>query len=205
MQFTTRAARRGLAAAAITCAAVLVPTAALAASGGRATAARPAVASQHAASSQPAAAVAPRCAAGALTVWLGIPGNGAAGSISYQLELSNTSARTCTLYGFPGVSAVGPNGGQLGRAASRDYTDPIPLVTLRRGATAHVLLKVVDVGNFPPASCHPATAVALRVYPPNDRRSLEVPLSFRACRKSGPVFLYVRTTVGGAGIPGFSH
>ena len=92
-----------------------------------------------------------------------------------------------------------------GRAAARDYTDPIRLVTLRRGATAHVLLKVVDVGNFPPASCHPATAVALRVYPPNDRRSLEVPLSFRACRKSGPVFLYVRTTVGGAGIPGFSH
>jgi hypothetical protein len=199
MQFTTRAARRGLAAVAITSAAVLVPTAALAASGGRAAAARPAAASQ------PAAAIAPRCATGALTVWLGIPGDGAAGSTTFQLELSNTSARTCTLYGFPGVSAVGPNGGQLGRAASRDYTDPVRLVTLRRGATAHVLLKVVDVGNFPPASCHPATAVALRVYPPNDRRSLEVPLSFRACRKSGPIFLYVRTTVGSAGIPGFSQ
>ena len=199
MQFTTRAARRGLAVLGITCAAVLVPTVALAAPGGRTAPIRPAAAGR------PAAAVAPRCATGALTVWLGIPGNGAAGSISYQLELSNTSARTCTLYGFPGVSAVSPNGGQLGRAAARDYTDPIRLVTLRRGATAHVLLKVVDVGNFPPRRCHPATAVALRVYPPNDRRSLEVPLSFRACRKSGPVFLYVRTTVGGAGIPGFSH
>jgi hypothetical protein len=199
MQFTTRAVRRGLAAFAMTSAAVLVPTVALAAPGGRAVATRPA------ADAQAASSVAPRCAASALTVWLGIPGDGAAGSISYQLEVSNTSARTCTLYGFPGVSAVGPDGGQLGRAASRDYTDPVRLVTLRRGATAHVLLKVVDVGNFPPASCHPAAAVALRVYPPNDRRSLEVPLSFRACRKSGPVFLYVRTTVGGAGIPGFSH
>lgn len=199
MQFTTRAVRRGLAVFAIAGAAVLVPTVALAAPGGRAAATRPA------ADAQAAAAVAPRCATSALTVWLGIPGDGAAGSVSYQLELSNTSGKTCTLYGFPGVSAVGPNGGQLGRAASRDYTDPIRLVTLRRGATAHVLLKVVDVGNFPPASCHPASAVALRVYPPNDRRSLEVPLSFRACRKSGPVFLYVRTTVGGAGIPGFSH
>jgi hypothetical protein len=199
MQFTTRAAYRAQAAFGITCAVALVPTVALAAPGGRAAPIRPAAAVE------PAAAVAPRCATGALTVWLGIPGDGAAGSTSYQLELSNTSARTCTLYGFPGVSAVSPNGGQLGRAASRDYTDPIRLVTLRRGATAHVLLKAVDVGNFPPASCHPATAVALRVYPPNDRRSLEVPLSFRACRKSGPVFLYVRTTVGGAGIPGFSH
>src|SRR5580693_9968810 len=101
MQFTTRAARRGLAAVAITCAAVLVPTAALAASGGRAAAARPATVNQ------PPPAVAPRCATGALTVWLGIPGDGAAGSISYQLELSNTSARACPPYGLPGVPAVG--------------------------------------------------------------------------------------------------
>ena|SRR5579872_3109592 len=199
MQFTTRTARRGLAAVAITCAAVLVPTAALAASGGRAAAARPATATQ------PPPAVAPRCPAGALTVWLGIPGDGAAGSTSYQLELSNTSTKTCTLYGFPGVSATGRNGRQLGSAANRDYADPIHLVTLRHGATAHVLLQITDVTNYPPASCHPANAVELRVYPPNDRRPAQVPFSFRACGKSGPVYLHVRTTVGGTGIPGFSH
>jgi Protein of unknown function (DUF4232) len=199
MQFTTRAARRGLAAAAITCAAVLVPTAALAASGSRAAAARPVTADQ------PAAAVAPRCATGALTVWLAIPGDGTAGSTYFQLELSNTSGGACTLYGFPGVSAIGRNGRQLGRAANRDYADPVHLVTLRRGATAHVLLQITDVANFPPASCDPANAVALRVYPPNDRRSVQVPFSFRACGKTGPVYLHVRTTVGGTGIPGFSH
>lgn len=198
MQFTTRAVRRGLAAFAITSAAVLVPTVALAAPGGRAAAVRPA------ADAQPAAAAAPRCATGALTVWLGIPGDGTAGSTYFQLELSNTSGRACTLYGFPGVSAVGSGGGQLGRAAARDHADPVRLVTLRRGATAHVLLRIVDVTNFPAASCDPANAVALRVYPPNDRRPVEVPFSFRACRKSGPVYLDVRTTVGGAGIPGFS-
>jgi Protein of unknown function (DUF4232) len=198
MQFTTRAARRGLAAVAITCAAVLVPTAALAASGSRAAAARPATADQ------PAPAVAPRCAASQLMVWLGIPGDGAAGSTYFQLELSNTSAKTCTLYGFPGVSAIGRNGHQLGSAANRDYADPVHLVTLRRGATAHVLLQITDVANFPPASCDPANAVALRVYPPNDRRSVQVPFSFRACGKSGPVYLHVRTTFRGTGIPGFS-
>lgn len=199
MQFTTRAVRRGLATVAITCAAVLVPTAALAASGSRAAAARPATADQ------PAPAVAPRCAAAALTVWLGIPGDGAAGSTYFQLELSNTSAKTCTLYGFPGVSATGRNGRQLGSAANRDYADPVHLVTLRRGATAHVLLQITDVANFPPASCDPANAVALRVYPPNDRRSVQVPFSFRGCGQRGPVYLHVRTTVGGTGIPGFSH
>jgi len=206
MQFTTRAVRRGLGALAITSAAVLVPTVALAAPGGRAAVSRPAVdAGRPAAATQPAAAVAPRCATSALTVWLGIPGDGAAGSTYFQLELSNTSARTCTLYGFPGVSAVGPGGHQLGRAAARDHADATHLVTLRPGATAHVLLRIVDVANFPAASCDPANAVALRVFPPNDFRSAEVPFSFRACRKSGPVFLDVRTTVGGAGIPGFSH
>ena len=199
MQFTTRAVRRGLAAFAVTSAAVLVPTVALAAPGGRATATRPAAGAQR------AAAVAPRCATSALTVWLGIPGDGAAGSTYFQLELSNTSARTCTLYGFPGVSAVGPGGHQLGRAAARDHADATHLVTLRPGTTAHVLLRIADVANFPAASCDPANAVALRVFPPNDFRSAEVPFSFRACRKSGPVFLDVRTTVGGAGIPGFSH
>ena len=198
MQFTTRAVRRGLAAFAITGAAVLVPTVALAAPGGPAAPIRPAAAVQ------PAASAAPRCATGALTVWLGIPGDGTAGSTFFQLELSNTSGRACTLYGFPGVSAIGPGGHQLGRAAARDHADPVRLVTLRRGATAHVLLRIVDVANFPAASCDPASAVALRVYPPNDRRSVEVPFSFQACRKSGPVFLDVRTTVGGAGIPGFS-
>ena len=198
MQFTTRAVRRGLAAFAITGAAVLVPTVALAAPGGPAAPIRPAAAVQ------PAASAAPRCATGALTVWLGIPGDGTAGSTFFQLELSNTSGRACTLYGFPGVSAIGPGGHQLGRAAARDHADPVRLVTLRRGATAHVLLRIVDVANFPAASCDPASAVALRVYPPNDRRPVQVPFSFQACRKSGPVFLDVRTTVGGAGIPGFS-
>jgi Domain of unknown function (DUF4232) len=192
MKLTTRTVRRGLAAFAVTCAAAAIPTAALAAPGGRAEAVRPAT------------AAAPGCGTGQLTVWLGIPGDGAAGSTYYELELSNTSGKTCTLYGYPGVSAVGKNGRQLGRAASRDHADPVRLVTLGRGATAHVLLKLVDVGNFPASSCDPAAAVALRVYPPNTRRSVEVPFSFQACRKGGPVFLYVRTTVGGTGIPGFS-
>jgi hypothetical protein len=75
---------------------------------------------------------------------------------------------------------------------------------LRRGATPHVLLQITDVANFPSASCDPASAVGLRVYPPNDRRSVRVPYAFRGCRKSGPVYLHLRTTVSGAGIPGFS-
>ena len=130
-----------------------------------------------------------------------LPGDG---GTAYQLELSNVSGRACTLYGYPGVSAAGPGGHQLGSAAGRDRGDPVRLITLGRGATAHVLLRITDVGNYPAASCHPATAVALQVYPPNDFGPLRVPLSFRACPARGPVYPHVRATVTGTGIPGYS-
>ena len=197
MKPTTRAARRGLAALAVTAAAVAIPTTALAASGSPA---KPAVAARAA-----AAAIPPRCGTAALTAWLGIPGDGYAGGVGYQLELSNISNHTCSLYGFPGVSALAPGGHQLGRAANRGHAVPNRLVTLGRGATAHAELQITDVTAFPPSSCGKTTAVALRVYPPGATRSLEIPLTFQACGKSGPVYLHVGTTEGGTGIPGFSR
>ena len=197
MKPTTRAARRGLAALAVTAAAVAIPTTALAASGSPA---KPAAAARAA-----AAAIPPRCGTAALTAWLGIPGDGYAGGVGYQLELSNISNHTCSLYGFPGVSALAPGGHQLGRAANRGHAVPNRLVTLGRGATAHAELQITDVTVFPPSSCGKTTAVALRVYPPGATRSLEIPLTFQACGKSGPVYLHVGTTEGGTGIPGFSR
>jgi hypothetical protein len=197
MKQVTRAVRRGLAALALTCAAVAIPATALAASGSPAKTAAPA--------RPAAAAIPPRCGTGALTAWLGIPGDGYAGGAYYQLELSNTSTHACTLYGYPGVSALAPGGRQLGRAAGRGPASASRLVTLGRGATAHVLLQITDVANFPPASCGESTAVALRVYPPGATRSLEVPFTFQACGKSGPVYLHAGTTKAGTGVPGFSR
>jgi hypothetical protein len=182
--------RRRVTAVAMTCAAILMPAAALAAPG------QPAA---------PAKAAAPKCATSDLTAWIGVPGDGAAGTTAYQLELSNTSHHTCTLLGFPGVSAVGLGGHQLGRAAGRDHSDPAHLVTLRRGATAHVLLLIVDVAFFSASACHPANAIGLKVFPPNDRSATVVSFPFKACKKTGPRFLTVRATVAGTGIPGFSH
>jgi hypothetical protein len=188
MKFT-RKARTLIAAAALTSAAIALPAVALAAPG---------------ASGSAGAAAAARCPRGYLTAWLGIPGGQTAGSTYYQLEISNVSGHTCTLYGFPGVSAVTASGGQLGSAASRNHDYPELTVTLKPGQTAHVLLQITDVGNYPPASCHPATAAAVRVYAPNDFDSIVVPFSFRACAKRGPVFLHVSPTIAGTGIPGYS-
>lgn len=146
----------------------------------------------------------PKCATSQLRVWLGIPGDGSAGHVAYELEFSNISMRACTLFGFPGVSAVRGGGVQLGSAASRDAADPKRVVTLARGATAHAFLVTTNVSVFPAAACHQTTALGLKVFPPNTTSAAIIGFPIPACAKAGPVFLRVRTVVAGTGIPAFS-
>jgi hypothetical protein len=188
VKLTHKAARTIVAAAAIAGAAVLLPTVALAASG------------SPAASQAPAAS---NCTSTQLTDWIGIPGNGAAGSIYYELEISNISKRTCTLYGYPGVSALLTN--ELGSAAGRNPSHRKTLVTLKPGVTAHVILQVTDVLNFPASSCKPKYATRLRVYAPGATKANLIPFVVDACSRSGPVYLHVTTVVAGTGIPGYSN
>jgi hypothetical protein len=175
--------------ASIGTAAVLLPTVALASSTGSMTATK--TAAVH------------RCYQAGLRAWIGMPGNGAAGSTYYELELSNVSGQSCTLYGYPGVSALF-NGQQQGSAAARGASHPKTLVTLPPGATAHVILQISDVSAFPPAACQPTTATTLRVYPAGAYAALQIPLTFSACGAAGPVYLHVTTTIQGTGIPGYS-
>lgn len=156
------------------------------------------------ASAAAAAATPPKCVTSQLRVWLGIPGDGSAGHVAYELEFSNISTRTCTLFGYPGVSAVRGGGVQLGSAASRDAADPKKVVTLARGATAHALLVTANTSVFPAAACHQTTALGLKVYPPNTTSAAIIGFPIPACAKAGPVFLQVRTVVAGTGIPAFS-
>jgi len=146
-------------------------------------------------------AVARSCTTSGLAVWLGVgEGGAAAGSTYYPLELTNTSNHRCRLSGFPGVSAVA--GRQLGSPAERNRAHPIYTVNLKPGATAHTIVQIVDVGNFPAAKCKPAEASGLRVYPPGQLEAAEIPFSFRACSAKGPIFLSVEPIRPGVGIPG---
>jgi hypothetical protein len=162
----------------------------------------PAVAAS--ASTAAPASTPPACATSQLRVWLGVPGDGSAGHVAYQLEFSNISARACTLFGYPGVSAVRGGGVQLGSAAARDAADPKKVVTLARGATAHAFLITANPSVFPATACHQATAVGLKVFPPNTTSPAFIGFPIPACAKAGPVFLRVRTVVAGTGIPAFS-
>jgi Protein of unknown function (DUF4232) len=133
----------------------------------------------------------PACATSGLVVWMQTEGNGTAGPIYYQLQLTNLSGHTCTLKGYPGVSAVGLGGRQLGRAASRDTSSKPKLVTLANGTAAKVTLRLVQGGFFPTSSCKPVTAAGLRVFPPGQSSSKVIPFPFEACSRSGPAFLTV--------------
>jgi hypothetical protein len=149
-----------------------------------------------------AAGTTPRCTTAHLEVWLGVGAGGAqAGSVSYPMELTNVSGRTCHLFGFPGVSAEA-GGHQAGSAAGRDRSVPSQTVTLRPGTTAHAVLQIADVSAFPPATCRPVTADGLRVYPPGAFRSTVIPFRFRACSAKGPVFLHVTAVQPRVGVPG---
>lgn len=206
MNLTSRTARRVSAVAGAIGAAILIPAVALAATGHPAhNSAAGAAGAARAADSISAHAALPKCTTASLRVWAGVPGDGSAGAVGYQLELSNISRHDCTLRGFPGVSATGAGGGQLGSAASRVGSHPVTQVVLGPGGTAHVELGVTDVSVFSSGACRPVSAAGLKVFPPNDFTAARFAFSFRACARRGPVYLHVSAVIPGTGIPGFSN
>lgn len=110
---------------------------------------------------------------------------GTAGSIYQVIEFTNISNVSCTLYGYPGISfaSTGSSGGQIGLSAKENPTPPRELVTLAPGATANALLRIVDAGNFPPATCGMVTAHWLVIYPPNQTTPVYLKYSSPTCSK----------------------
>jgi Protein of unknown function (DUF4232) len=140
----------------------------------------------------PARTTAAACKTSELVVWLGGTGDAAAGSRYVTLEFTNQSGHTCTLTGYPWVSALDLRGHALGSPGSRNPSTT-RVVRLANGDTAGALLRIVVAANFPASTCHPRAAAAVRVFPPNQTASKIVPIPFQACSRSGPIFLSVKT------------
>jgi Protein of unknown function (DUF4232) len=131
----------------------------------------------------PVAAGPGACQASQLRLAVGA-GNGAAGSIYYPVQFTNTSGVACTLYGYPGVALVsGPGGSVIGEPALRNPTFPARAVTIAPGAIAHAPLQVAVAANYPAAQCEPATAHWLQVYPPGSFTALVVAFTAQTCAK----------------------
>ncbi len=142
----------------------------------------------------------PKCTASELGVWVAADqADGAAGTVFFPLEFTNLGGHACTLFGFPGVSALDSHGHQLGSPASWDHSVPPKLVTLAPGASAHSVLAYSDaiVGNCSPA--HVRTASTLRIFPPDRFQATHAYWDLATCAVKGSVFLRVEAIQPGAG------
>jgi Protein of unknown function (DUF4232) len=201
MNTISRVARRGTAAAAVTCGAAAM--AALLTACGSGNGPSSASASQtpqgkassagsgtpagtaHGPASPAAGSAKTQCPATGLTATVdSSQGSAAAGSSYLPIDFTNISSHTCIMYGFPGVSWVtGIRGSQIGSAATRESSYGPVTVTLAPGARAHAIVQIAVAGNFPASACKPVTAHWLRIYPPDQYTALYTKFSTQVCSK----------------------
>ena len=130
---------------------------------------------------------------------------GAAGSVYYPVNFTNTSGAPCGLYGYPGMSFVTANGNagrQIGAAAQRDPAFGDLSVRLPAGGVAHAWLQIAQAANYPASACQPMTAHWLRVFPPGDTAASYVGVSFSACASASAPLLTVTPVRSGQGVRG---
>ena len=161
------------------------------------------------------------CPTSGLEAWLGLGAASAAAAarpgsagppgaypgheIYYTLEFTNVSDRTCSLFGYPEVSAYQDSpvaGGPIGGAAIRDTSIRPKPVMLEPGATAHSVLRVTAAAA--PAGCAEVTAAELRITLPRQARPSFVPAHIPVCSQRGHVSLSVQAIQARPGIPGHS-
>ncbi|MFJ9817581.1 DUF4232 domain-containing protein [Streptomyces sp. NPDC101151] len=116
--------------------------------------------------------------------------NPGAGQENFPIVLTNKSARTCTLRGYPGAAFVNASGSQLGPDPKRSSGSPVT-VTLRPGQSAWAGL---TFSNPEVSGADTATPATLVVTPPDERDPLKVAWTAGAVPVSGnssSVFLTV--------------
>ncbi len=149
------------------------------------------------------------CSTSGLEAWLGLGGAYSPGKTFYTLEFTNVSDRTCSLYGYPEVSAYrdsrvagGPIGGPIGGSAIRDTSVRPKPVMLQPGATAHAVLRVSSAAQ--PAGCAQVTAGELRIMLPRQAEPSFVPAHIPVCSHRGHVSLSVQAIQPRPGVPGYT-
>jgi hypothetical protein len=125
----------------------------------------------------------------------------AAGSTFYPIDITNSSAVSCRLNGYPAAWLATSAGLRIGGAAVRDRAVTPHQVRLRPGGTAHAWLQVAAAGNFPPGTCHPVTAHRLTVRLPGGGGPTSVRLTMPACSAAmgGHGILTVQPVTAGRG------
>jgi hypothetical protein len=117
------------------------------------------------------AASSPRCTSADLAASLGSVDN-AAGHAGQRVILTNTSAATCTLYGYPGMLMLGSSGQALATRVIRSAAASPSTVTLPHGGTASFLASWPDATGYGYETC--PTSNSVEITPPNAMRPLVI-------------------------------
>jgi hypothetical protein len=105
------------------------------------------------------------------------------GSVYTWLVFTNTSAKACTLYGFPGVSYLaGPSGPPVNDPAGRSGTPS--KVTLAPRQAAHAQLQTGHPEAFPD-TCKAVPVAGYRVYLPDETAAVFVAAATQQCSTKG--------------------
>ena len=123
-----------------------------------------------------AATSAPTCATSQLTASLGGSDAGA-GNVYRYLLLTNHSGSSCEVTGFPGLSLLNAQGGEIGAPATFDHSFAYTPVVLTGGQTASATIHTLNSGA---TSCQ-GTSTSLRIYPPDNTASLLIPGQVMLC------------------------
>lgn len=116
-------------------------------------------------------------------------GGGAAGSVYWDVTLTNTGTEACTLTGYPGVSFEDEAGAQVGEPADRDSSDGgAAIVRLEPGDSAEAPLRVTNPGVI--EGCTSVTSSSVVIYPPDQTDALTVSAQVQVCQEK------VSTTIG---------
>jgi hypothetical protein len=127
-------------------------------------------------------ATAKPCSSSGLVIWVGPEAGGSAGGSAYdRIMLTNLSGSTCTVSGFPKVSAVNLQGAKVGAAATQEPGQTVKAVKLAPGDSAVATLRIVDALNFPKNKRKPTLVAGLRIGVPGGSGPKVAPLAFETC------------------------
>ena len=152
------------------------------------------VASSLLALSDPAQATTPACGNSSLSV-SATPAQGATGHGSFVLLFKNTSAATCTVYGYPGLDALNSSGHAIAHATrtlsgfAGGSPSGIHTVTV---APSHFASATVEWMNFNPVTSGPCTfSASVAATPANTSHTVQLNRQVSVCA------LQVHPTVAG--------
>jgi hypothetical protein len=139
-----------------------------------------------------------RCAMSGLRVSVG-PGARVSTAVTrYPVDFTNVSGASCTLAGYPQVTAYRGDGAEVGTAAGHDESLAARRVLLAPGQSAHAS---VDAA-VPAARCGPVLVAGLRVVTPGQAAARYVRRPMTACTARAPRgqdYLLVRAIQAGPG------